>query len=132
VHWLFIGQECGSFDERENAFTLEDRLESVVRGLAKANHDGHEFGAGWRWFYMYGDDADVLANAVMPILRESRGSERVVPCEALRAARFRVRSKCRRSVSSTERPERPKSSCPFKLRTVCLTNRFRIWLRYRV
>jgi hypothetical protein len=62
-------QEFGSFDERENAFSLEDRLRDAVMDSAIGEYDGHEFGEGWCRFYIYGADADALAEVVIPILR---------------------------------------------------------------
>lgn len=70
VHIKLSDQEFGSFDERENAFTVEDRLQDAVKDLEVGEYDGHEFGEGWCRFYIYGDDADAMAEAVLPILRE--------------------------------------------------------------
>jgi len=70
IHLKLSDQEFGSFEEREDAFTLEDRLEDVVTDSASGEYDGHEFGEGWCRFYIYGDDADVMAEAVLPVVRE--------------------------------------------------------------
>jgi len=70
IHLKLSDQEFGSFDEREGAFTLEDQLEDAVIDLAIGEYDGHEFGEGWCRFYIYGDDANVMADAVLPIVRE--------------------------------------------------------------
>lgn len=69
IHLKLSDEEFGSFDERENAFTLEDRLENVVADSAIGQYDGHEFGEGWCRFYIYGDDANVIADAVLPVVR---------------------------------------------------------------
>jgi hypothetical protein len=70
VHVRLSDQELGSFDDRERAFSLEDRLQDAIRNLEIAEYDGHEFREGWCRFYIYGDDADAMAEAVLPILRE--------------------------------------------------------------
>lgn len=69
IHLKLSDNECGSFAERETAFTLEDRLEAAVTGSAIGEYDGHEFGEGWCRFYIYGDDANVMADAVLPVVR---------------------------------------------------------------
>jgi hypothetical protein len=69
IHLKLSDEEFGSFDERENAFTLEDRLEDAVTDSAIGEYDGHEFGDGWCRFYIYGDDANVMADAVLPLVR---------------------------------------------------------------
>lgn len=66
---LDLLEEFGLFDEREQAFTLEDGLEGAVSSAAVGDYDGHEFGDGWCRFYIYGEDANVVAAAVLPIVR---------------------------------------------------------------
>jgi hypothetical protein len=69
IHLKLSDDEFGSFDERDDAFTLEDRLEGTVAETAIGEYDGHEFGEGWCRFYIYGNDANVMADAVLPIVR---------------------------------------------------------------
>jgi hypothetical protein len=69
IHLRLSDEAFGSFDERESAFTLEDRLGDAIADSAIGEYDGHEFGEGWCRFYMYGDDANVIADAVLPVVR---------------------------------------------------------------
>jgi hypothetical protein len=68
IHLKLSDTEFGSFEERERAFSIEDRLESALRNAAQGEYDGHEFGDGWCRFYLYGEDANALAEAVLPVL----------------------------------------------------------------
>jgi hypothetical protein len=70
VHLKLSDQAFGSFDERERAFALEDRLEDALSRSAVAEYDGHEFGGGWCRFYVYGDDANAIATLVAPIVAQ--------------------------------------------------------------
>jgi hypothetical protein len=69
IHLKLSDLEFGSFEERETAFRLEDRLESAVEDSGLGEYDGHEFGKGWCQFYIYGGDANVIADTVLPVVR---------------------------------------------------------------
>lgn len=69
VHLKLSDQELGSFEERENALSLEDRLEEAVGESAVGEYDGHEFGGGWCRFFTYGDNAELIVDTVLPISR---------------------------------------------------------------
>jgi hypothetical protein len=61
----------GTVDEREVAQTLGEGLRKAVLESGGGEFDGHEFGEGWCRFYMYADDADLLAEVVLPVVRAS-------------------------------------------------------------
>ena len=62
-------EEFGSFEDREAAFALEDRLEEVLSETDEIEYDGHEFGGGWCKLYFYGPEAKRIADALRPALR---------------------------------------------------------------
>lgn len=59
----------GQADEREALFGLEDRLEEVIVQIG-GTLDGHEFGAGFCTFYLYGASAEALFETASPLLRQ--------------------------------------------------------------
>ncbi len=71
VHLKLSDEGLGAFDEREKAFALEDRLEEIIAGLAIGEYDGHEFGEGWCRLYIYGDDANRIGEAIIPVVRDA-------------------------------------------------------------
>ena len=69
VHMKLSDGTFGTPTEREAALALEDRLEDVIGQATGGEYDGHEFGEGWCKFYMYGDNAEMLANVIAEPLR---------------------------------------------------------------
>lgn len=65
----------GEFEEREAVFDLEERVEFAAKTSGVGEYDGHEFGGGWGKLYLYGPDANRLADVVRPIVRASRPSQ---------------------------------------------------------
>ncbi len=72
VHLRLTDDNFGQESEREAIFALEDRLIEALEGRAAGEFDGNEFGGGECTFYMYGEDADRMYNAVAPVLKSSR------------------------------------------------------------
>ena len=77
IHLKLSDDEFGSFDEREAAFALEDRIDQAITSSGVGEYDGHEFGQGWCKFYIYGRDAGLLTAIILPVVKTSslpRGS----------------------------------------------------------
>ena len=58
----------GSAKEREAISDLGDGFRSLVDEAGIGEFDGDEFGQGWGVLYLYGADADAIANAITPRL----------------------------------------------------------------
>ena len=69
IHLKLSDLNFGSFEERETAFRLEDRLESALTDVGVGEYDGHEFGSGWCQLYIYGASANAIADAILPVVR---------------------------------------------------------------
>jgi hypothetical protein len=52
-------------------FGLENALEQVIAGAGAGEFDGNEVGEGAATLYMYGPDADVLLQAILPVIHSS-------------------------------------------------------------
>jgi hypothetical protein len=52
-------------------FALEDALTAAIEMAGAGEFDGNEVGEGEAVLYMYGPDADVLFQAILPVLKES-------------------------------------------------------------
>lgn len=61
----------GTPAERQDLMAFEPRLEAAVTAAAAGLFDGDEFGDGECVWYIYGADADVLWQAVEPIVRDA-------------------------------------------------------------
>ena len=61
----------GSEVEVARYFELEDNLEAVINDAGVGEFDGNEVGEGFFTLYMYGPDADKLAEVVLPVLERS-------------------------------------------------------------
>jgi hypothetical protein len=70
VH-LKLSSALGTPAEVAAVRELSITLERVLRESASGEYDGDEFGGGECVLYMYGDDADVLFDAIAPTLRAS-------------------------------------------------------------
>jgi hypothetical protein len=60
----------GGEQERAGLHKLEDQLTAAIDSCRAGEFDGDEFGGGFCTLYMYGPNADKLAEAVLPILRQ--------------------------------------------------------------
>jgi hypothetical protein len=64
--------EYGQFEEREAAYRLEDALVEQVSKDDVGEYDGHEFGGGYTTLFMYGPDANAIADTAIPIVRDHK------------------------------------------------------------
>jgi hypothetical protein len=61
-------ENFGKGDERTGMYEIEDALELALEESDAGEYDGHEFGGGKCVFYMYGENADELFNALRDTL----------------------------------------------------------------
>lgn len=70
--WIKLAdEEFGDTAERESVFELEDRLIAAIEEPGVGEFDGNEFGDGWCVLYMYGESADRLLEAAIPVIRDA-------------------------------------------------------------
>jgi hypothetical protein len=71
VHIPLDDDKFGSEAKRESLYALEDKLTEAVEAAEVGEFDGNDFGGGECIFYMYGEDADALYDAVNGILKKA-------------------------------------------------------------
>lgn len=72
VHLELSSDQFGTEAEREALFALEDEIIAALGNLGE--FDGNEFGGGECVFYIYGDNADRMLDAILPVLKASPAS----------------------------------------------------------
>jgi hypothetical protein len=70
VHLRLSDEEFGEESERDRITSLEERLESILTAKGVGEFDGSEVGMGTCTLYIYGQDADLLFEAIESTLRE--------------------------------------------------------------
>jgi len=65
---LSSGGEFGNAEERAMVHKFADKLESVIEERQIGVYDGDEYGNGQGALFMYGPNADLLFDAVYPLL----------------------------------------------------------------
>jgi hypothetical protein len=71
-HAVIVYFKYGTSD-LSRLYTLEDKLEQVIRASGVGEYDGHEVAVDGSdgTLYMYGPDADALIAVVLPVLKGS-------------------------------------------------------------
>jgi hypothetical protein len=67
VHLKLSDDAFGQAGESSAIIDLGDSLTGRVEGVGE--YDGNEIGAGWATLFLYGPDADRLADRVLPFIR---------------------------------------------------------------
>lgn len=70
IHFkLRSGEEFGTHLERSAVHELAERLASLVRQKKVGSYDGDEYGQGQGVLFIHGPNADILYEAISPLLR---------------------------------------------------------------
>lgn len=69
VHLELSQPQFGTESEREAIFALEDEIIAALGDLGE--FDGNDFGGGECVLYMYGENADDVLKAILPVLKAS-------------------------------------------------------------
>ena len=93
VHLRFRHRGFGTQEERDAMYNLEGQLEQTIAEASVGEFDGHEFGEGECVFYIYGEDADQLFQAIEPILKATAGASMAMQSSDLGKPATRIRVK---------------------------------------
>ena len=70
VYFKLSDDDYGTADERDRIHRFTDKLSAVIQESKTGVFDGDEFGNGECGLFMYGPNADVLFEVVLPLLME--------------------------------------------------------------
>lgn len=70
IYIKLLDKYSGTESERQAIFTLEDELISQIDENSVGEFNGDSFGDGFCTLYMYGPSADILFDAIAPVLKK--------------------------------------------------------------